>query len=159
MGRAIRRGVENGYACPVVVNMAAPTRPEITAGTEITESIASISGFALTNSPVTTPDLGSRFDKTVAGIDSAGDSSLTMWDEVVVGADSNDAARDVLAKDTALFFVRMPYGNVAGKRCEVWAVTSTGVNDQVDLSAAGQYLVGFSITEVPEQNAVVPPLT
>jgi hypothetical protein len=159
MGRAIRRGVEKWYACPVIADMAVPKRAEITAGVDITESIASISGFALTNSPVTTPDLGSRFDKTVAGIDSAGDSSLTMWDEVITGAESSDPARDVLAKDTALFFVRMPYGNVAGKRCEVWAVTSTGVNDQVDLSAAGQYVVGFSITEVPEQNAIVPALT
>jgi hypothetical protein len=102
--------------------------------------------------------MGSRFDKTVPGIDSAGDSSLNMWDEILKGG-TEDEARDVLAKDSELTIIRMPYGNIAAKRCETWQVTSTGVNDQVDLSAAGQYQVGFSIREVPEQNAVIPALT
>lgn len=154
MSRAIRRGIERWYACPVVVGVS-PTRAEIAAGTEITESIAGVTGFALTNAPVATPDMASRFDKTVAGIDSAGESSLNMWDEILSGG-TDDPARDVLAKDTELALVRMPYGDVPTKRCEVWQVTSTGVNDQVDLAAAGQYMVGFSIREVPEQNAVVP---
>ncbi|WP_157936925.1 phage tail tube protein [Geodermatophilus chilensis] len=157
MSRAIRRGIERWLVSPAApANPAAPTRAEITASTVITESIAAVNGFALTNSPVTTPDMGSRFDKTVAGIDSAGDSSLNMWDEILQGAATGDPARDVLAKDSELTIYRMPYGDVPGKRMEVWQVTSTGVNDQIDLSAAGQYQVGFSIREVPEQNAVVP---
>lgn len=157
MSRSIRRGVERWFVSPAApANPAAPTRAEIGASTEITESIASVSGFALTNSPVTTPDMGSRFDKTVPGIDSAGDSSLTMWDEVLTGVETSDPAREVLAKDAELTVFRFPGGDVPGKRMEVWQVTSTGVNDQVDLSAAGQYVVGFSIREVPEQNAVVP---
>ena len=158
MGRAIRRGVEKWYACPLIANMATPSRAEITAGTEITESIASISGFALTNSPVTTPDLGSRFDKTVAGIDSAGDSSLTMWDEVASGTGS-DPARAAMPKDADKVIVRMPYGDTPGLRCEVWRVTVLGNNDQNDMAAAMQYQVGFSIRDVPTQNAVVPALS
>lgn len=159
MARSIPRGLSRWYACPVVANPASPTRAEITAGEDITESIAGITGFALTNSPVTTPDLGSRFDKTVAGIDSAGDSSLNMWDEIARGTAPSDPARDVLAKDTELYMVKMPYGDIPGKRLETWAVTSTGVNDQNDMAAAMQYQVGFSVREVPEQNGVVPAAT
>jgi hypothetical protein len=157
MSRAIRRGIERWLVSPApVANPSAPTRVEITAATEITESIAGVNGFSLTNSPVTTPDMGSRFDKTVPGIDSAGDSSLNMWDEIMRGAATTDEARDALAKDLELDLIRMPYGDVAGRRCEVWRVTSTGVNDQVDLSAAAQYQVGFSIRQVPAQGAVIP---
>jgi hypothetical protein len=157
MSRAIRRGVERWFAFPgTLTNPAAPTRAEITASTEITESIAAVNGFALTNAPVTTPDMASRFDKTVTGIDSAGDSSLNMWDEILQGTVTTDPVRDVLAKDAELTLLRMPYGDVGGRRMEVWEVTSTGVNDQVDLSAAAQYQVGFSIREVPKQNATVP---
>lgn len=159
MSRAIRRGIERWFVSPAApADPAAPTRAEIGAATEITESIAAVNGFSLTNSPVPTPDMGSRFDKTVAGIDSAGDSSLNLWDEVLQGA-GDDAARDVLAKDTDLTIFRFPYGDVPTKRMEVWQTTSTGVNDQIDLTAAGQYQVGFSIREVPEQNAVVPAAT
>lgn len=156
MSRAIRRGIERWFVSPApLANPAAPSRAELTASTEITESIAGINGFSLTNSPVTTPDLGSRFDKSVAGIDSVDSSSLNMWDEILNGG-SNDPARDVLAKDTELTIIRLPYGDIPAKRCETWQVTSLGVNDQVDLAAAGQYQVPFSIREVPEQNAVVP---
>jgi hypothetical protein len=156
MSRAIRRGIERWFVSPTALaNPAAPTRSEITAATEITESIAGVNGFSLSNSPVTTPDMGSRFDKTVPGIDSAGNSSLNMWDEILNGGTS-DPARDVLAKDSELTILRFPYGDVPTKRCETWQVTSLGVNDQVDLSAAGQYQVEFSIREVPEQNAVIP---
>jgi hypothetical protein len=156
MSRAIRRGIERWFVTPATLaSPAAPTRAEINAATEITDSIAAVNGFSLSNSPVTTPDMGSRFDKTVPGIDSAGDSSLNMWDEILDGG-TTDPARDVLAKDSELTVIRMPYGDIPTKRCETWQVTSTGVNDQVDLSAAGQYQVGFSIRAVPEQNAVIP---
>lgn len=159
MSRAIRRGTERWFVSPApLADPAAPTRAEITAATEITESIAGVNGFALSNSPVTTPDMGSRFDKSVPGIDTAGDSSLNMWDEILNGGTS-DEARDVLAKDSELSILRFPYGDVPAKRMEVWQVTSLGVNDQIDLSAAGQYQVPFSIREVPEQNAVVPAAT
>lgn len=159
MARSIPRGLSKWIACPVIANPKMPTRAELTAGVDITNSVAGINGFALTNSPVTTPDLGSRFDKSVAGIDSAGDSSLNMWDEIARGTGTTDAARAALAKDVQLYMVKLPYGNVAGRRAEVWNVTSTGVNDQNDMSAAMQYQVGFSVNDVPEQNAVVPALT
>jgi hypothetical protein len=108
MSRFFRKGVTKFVFCPTVAGTS-PTRAEITAGTEITDSIAAVNGFSLSNSPVTTPDMGSRFDKTVPGIDSAGDSSLNMWDEILDGG-TTDPARDVLAKDTELTVSGCPTG-------------------------------------------------
>jgi hypothetical protein len=31
-----------------------------------------------------------------------------------------------------------------------------GVNDQIDLSTYAQFMVGFSVPEPPEQNAIIP---
>jgi len=160
MSRGIRRGIERWFVSPTdLADPAHPTRAEITASTEITESIAGINGFSLTGGTVTTPDLASTFDKTVPGIDSVDNSSLNMWDEILRGAATSDAARDVLAKGAEVTILRFPYGDVPARRMETWQVTSLGVNDQVDLSAAAQYQVPFSIREVPEQNAVVPAAT
>lgn len=151
MSRFYRKGKTKYVACPAIANpTVGPTRAELTAGTPLTD-IAAISGFNLTGSTVPTPDLDSRFVSSVAGDDTVSDPSITFWDD-----DATTAIRDVLAKDTRQFIVYLPYGDVPGKRCEVWDVTSLGVNDQVDLSAAAQFMVGFSVNEVPVQDAVVP---
>lgn len=149
MARFFRRGVTVFYALPAVVG-SSPTRAEITAGTKLT-GIAAIAGFAISNSPVATPDLDARFTTSVPGEDTAPTSELTFWDE-----DNDTTNRDVLAKDTEVFVIYMPYGDVPGKRCEVWDVTSTGVNDAIDLGAAGQFKVGFSVNAVPNQAGTIP---
>lgn len=151
MPKFFRRGVTEFHALlALAAPQTGPTRVELTAGTRLNR-IATVSGFSITNSPVPTPDLDNSFTTSVPGEDSAADSSLTFWDD-----DEDTATRDVLAKGTDLFIVYMPYGDVPGARCEVWNVRSTGVNDQIDLSAAGQFLVGFSVNEVPNQNAIIP---
>lgn len=151
MTRFYRRGVTKFVACPSVAIPGAPSRAELTAGVVLT-GIADVKGFSITNAPVKTPDLDSRFTSSVPGEDSAADCSLTFWDDKT----TSPASRTTLAKDTNLVLVYMPYGDVPTKRCETWSVTSTGVNDQVDMSAAGQFLVGFSVNTPPTQNAVIP---
>jgi hypothetical protein len=149
MSRFYRKQRTKYYALPVVVGTS-PTRAEITAGTPLTD-IAAISGFNLTGSTVPTPDLDTRFVSSVPGDDTVDNPSITFWDD-----DESTVIRDVLAKDTEICIVYMPYGDVPTKRCEVWRTTSLGVNDQVDLSAAAQFMVGFSVDEVPSQSSVIP---
>jgi hypothetical protein len=154
-GPFFRRGVSKFVACPSVADLKHPPRAEITAGTPLT-GITAISGFQITNSPVDTPDLDSRFTSNVPGEDKAGNSALTFKDKR--NTESADI-RAALAKDTSLVIVYMPYGDIAGQRCESWPATSTGVNDKIDMSAAAEFEVGFATPEPPEQNAVVPAAT
>lgn len=149
--RFFRRGVSAIKFLPSVAGTS-PTRPEITAGTDLTSQVADIEGFQLSNSPIATPDLVSTFDSQINGPDATDDSGLIMYD-----LSDSAAIRTALAKGTAGFLIFFPYGDVAAKRLEKWPVVSTGVNDQWTLSAeAARYRVGFAVTAVPVQNGVTP---
>ena len=151
MSRFYRKGKTKFWVLPAVANpQVGPTRAEWTAGTRLTD-IAAVSGFNLNDSTVATPDLDSKFVTSVAGDTTVSDPSITFWDD-----DEDTTNRDVLAKGTRQFIAYAPYGDVPGKRCELWDITSLGVNDQIDLSAAAQFMVGFSVNEEPVQDAVIP---
>jgi len=151
MARYFRRGVSKVKGAPAVAGTS-PTRPEITAGVDLSPSIAAINGFQFSNSPIATPDLSDNFDSQITGPDAAGDSSFDFYDD-----DSSSTVRTTLAKGTAGFVLLMPYGDVATKRCEVWSVTSLGVNDAWSMDAtAAQFNIQFAITKRPNQAGVIP---
>lgn len=151
MARFFRRGVSKVKFLPAVAGTS-PTRAEITAGTDLSPAIAGINGFSLANNPITTPDLATNFDSQIDGPDSADQSSLNFYDD-----DTTTTIRTAVAKGTTGFVVLFPYGDVAGKRCEVWPSKSTGVNDEWGLDAtAAQFQVGFAVTAKPTQNGVTP---
>lgn len=151
MARFFRRGVSKVRFLPAVAG-ASPTRAEITAGTDLSAAIAAIGGFSLENAPITTPDLATQFDSQIDGPDTSGASTLTFYDD-----DTSTTVRTALAKGTAGYLLFMPYGDVTSKRCEVWPVKSTGVNDQWSLDAtSAQFQVGFAVTSKPNQSGVIP---
>lgn len=151
MARYFRRGVSKVKWAPAVAG-SSPTRAEITAGVDLSLSIAAINGFQFTNSPIATPDLSDNFDSQITGPDAAGDSSFDFYDD-----DASTTVRTALAKGTAGFVLLMPYGDVVTKRCEVWNVTSLGVNDAWSMDAtAAQYNIQFAITKRPNQAGVLP---
>ena len=152
-GPFFRRGVTKYVACPIVNDLAAPTREEIAGGTPMT-GVTNVSGFAITRSFLDTPDLDSDFTSNIPGERKAGESALTFKDKRA----ASKAIRDALSADTGTGFtmVYMPYGDVPGERCECWPVVSGGVNDQVDMNTFAQYQVGFATPEPPEQAAVIP---
>lgn len=151
--RFFRRGKSKIHILPTVAGVS-PTRAEITAGTDISKYVATVNGFGITNTPITTPDLGTAFNSQIEGEDTVADSSLGLYDE-----DDTDGAalRALLAKGTEVCAVLFPYGDIPAKRCEVWRVRVTGFNDtwSTDASAA-QSIASFAITEEPEQAGVVP---
>lgn len=151
MARFFRRGVSAVKFAPAVAGTS-PTRAEINAGTNLSAQVAGIGGFALNNSPIATPDLATSFDSQIDGPDTTDNSSLNFYDD-----DASATIRTSQAKGTAGFILLFPYGDVPGKRCETWAVKSTGVNDQWGLDAtAAQFQVGYAITAKPSQNGVTP---
>lgn len=149
--RFFRRGKSKIWVTPTVAGTN-PTLAEITAGTDISGSVAGISGFGITNSPIVTPDLGTAFNSQIEGEDAVADSSLTLYDD-----DASEVVRDLLAKGTTTCVLLMPYGNVTGKRLEVWRTRVTGFNDQWSLDAsAAQALASFAILSQPNQDGSVP---
>lgn len=153
MSNFYRRGRSKMRFLPAVAG-SSPTRSEITAGTDLSPKIASIAGFGINNARIATPNLAEVFTPEIDGPDEvSGASALTFYDD-----DSSTTIRTVLAKGTAGFILMMPYGDVPTKRCEVWPVKTTGVNDEpwsVGNDPA-RFVVGFAITSTPTQNAVVP---
>lgn len=151
MARFFRRGVSKVRFLPAVAGTS-PTRAELNAGTDLSPQISAIGGFSLENAPIATPDLGTTFDSQIDGPDTAPTSTLTFYDDDVA-----TAIRTALAKGTAGYIVLMPYGDIASRRCEVWPVKSTGVNDAwgTDASAA-TFAVGFAVTSRPNQNGTIP---
>jgi hypothetical protein len=154
MARFYRRGVSKVYFLPAVVSViGSPTAPEITAGTQLTNDVAEISGFQLTNSPIPTPDLQSTFTKSIVGEDTTDTSIITFYDTDVT---SPTPIRTALIKGAAGFIVLMPYGNTTGKRCESWPVRSTGVADEWTVgNDPARFQVSFAITDVPMLSGVL----
>lgn len=154
--RFFRRGKSKVWICPTVAGDS-PTTAELTAGTDISKYIASISGFGLTNSPITTPDLGTAFNSQIEGEDTVADSSFTLYDD---DEEDGELLRTLLARGTECCVVLMPYGRVATKRCEKWKVKVTGFNDQWSTDAtAAQAVSSFAVSETPNQEGIVPALT
>ncbi len=151
MAKFFRRGKSKIRFCPTVAG-ASPTRAELTAGTDLTPLVSDISGFSLSNSPIAVANLQDTFTPQIDGEDTTDDSTLTFNDD-----DAVTTVRTALAKGTSGFIVLMPYGDVAPKRCEVWPVRSTGVNDQWTTgNEAARFVTGFAITDPPKQSAVIP---
>jgi hypothetical protein len=151
MARFFRRGVSKTRFLPAQAGTS-PTRPEITAGVDLSVDLAAINGFQFSNAPIATPDLSDNFDSQITGPDTVGDSSMDFYDQ-----DNASTIRTAVAKGTAGVVLLMPYGDVPTKRCESWRATSTGVNDAWSLDAtAAQFNVSFAITSRPTQAGVIP---
>ena len=149
--RYFRRGTSKIVFLPVVAG-ASPTRPEIVAGTMLTPQVAEVSGFSFENSPINTPDLDTTFTSTIAGEDTASDSSLTLYDDT-----ASVVLRNLLVKGTAGYIVLFPLGDVPTKRCEIWPVQSTGVADEWSAgNDPARFKVQFGVTAIPKLAAVVP---
>jgi hypothetical protein len=147
-----RRGKTKIMFLPAVADLAAPTRAEITAGTDLSPQIADVNGFDITNTPIETPNLAEAYTTTIDGEDKSGASSFVMYDD-----DTSTAVRSTIAKGTAGFILILPYGDVPTKRCEVWPVKVTGQNDIITTgNEAARYNSSYAVTRTPEQDAVVP---
>jgi hypothetical protein len=151
MARFFRRGYSKIKFAPSVAG-SSPTRAEITAGVDLSPQVADIGGFQLTNNPIETPDLATSFNSQIDGPDTTADSSLTFYDD-----NASSTIRNALAKGVSGYILLFPYGDVVGKRVEVWQCKSTGVNDQWSLdAAAGQFQVGFAVLTTPNQAGTTP---
>jgi hypothetical protein len=146
---------------PAVASLAAPTRAEITAGVVLVnpgvyqdDGLVSMTGFETAPAFIDVPDAATDTTPRIPGRKGSVDASLTFY-ETNTGTSPN---RTALAEATSGYVIRMPYGDVATRRCEVWPVTTGAVNtSQLDNgNDAGTFTVNVAVTAPPNKNAVIP---
>lgn len=152
MAKFFRRGVSKVYfSVAAPADVTAPLVSELTAAVDLSPFVTEMSGWQLTNTPIRTPNLADTFTAQIDGEETVGDSTLTMLDE-----NGTSAFRTALPKGTVGYIILAPYGKVATKRCEVWPVKSTGINDQYTVAnEPARTIVSFAITSVPKQISVI----
>ena len=161
MARYTPDELDQWFYVPTVASEAAPTVANITAGEEITNVIASVSGFTLTANKVDTPDLGSRFTTSVPGRLSAEDSTIEFY-KGDAATDVEEIVRALLPRGTDGFIVRVhPVDGAKGAiaaatKAEVWPieVMSNSVANPTPGEAA-KFSVQFSITRQPTLPATI----
>ena len=150
--RYIPPGTRRLYWLTTIASYAtAVTRAEINAGIDLTNEIASMSGFTVNSASTDTPDLSTRFTAKIPGRITADDSSISFY------ASSTSAdVRTVLPRDTAGYLCILPEGDVPTQKMDVFPakVSSTAVDTTMEDPA--QVNVQFTITRIPELNLVIP---
>lgn len=161
MARYTPDELDQWFFLPTVASVAAPTIANFTAGEEITDAVASISGFTLSANKVDTPDLGSRFTSNVPGRLTAEDSSIEFY-KGDAATDLEEVIRALLPRGTDGFIARVHPKDgakaaiAAATKAEVWPieVMSNSVANPTPGEAA-KFTVQFSITEQPNQAATI----
>lgn len=142
------------YLPTIASAILAATRPELTAGTDLTDEIADLAGWGVSSGTIPTPDLGHRFIGQIGGRLTTEASSLTVYSS----RDGVDA-REVLPRDTAGFLVFMDGGDVPTEPMDIFPVKVTSVGKVRSTGEqAGQLTIAFSITRVPAEDLPIPAL-
>jgi hypothetical protein len=151
--RYFARGKTKIYVCPTVTVLTAPTRAEMTAGTDLSPEVAAISGWLITSAQTDTPDLGTIFTSTIPGATSmASDNTVDMY------ADDNGVdVRGVLARGSTWVVLILYGGDVTGAKMDCFRTRIRSVGKPVAVDdSAGLVQVSFSVTATPAENIAVP---
>lgn len=150
--RYFHRGTTKVYAVTTIANTAAPTRAELNAGTDLSNEIQAMSGWAVSGNEVETPDLGTTFNSKLPGSTSVEESSITMY------ADNNGAdVRTLLPRGTSTHIVVLFGGDIAANKMDVFKVRVRGLSKPVGLEDEAALIeVQFSITKEPNENLAIP---
>jgi hypothetical protein len=149
--RYVSEGTRKIYFVTTIATQASPSRAEINAGTDLTEEIAEMSGFAVSSDQAEVPDMASRFTGKIPGRITADDSSIRFY----ASSNSNDV-RTVLPRDTAGFVLTLWEGDVPTQKMDVWPVKVGSAAVQPTIDDPASILVQFTITKIPSQNVTIP---
>lgn len=134
-------GVTKCIIVPTVASMTiGPTRTELTAGTDVSDEIAAITGWAIMSEQQATADLGKRFVSQVPGRLTASDSGITFWADK-----AGDDVRSLLELDQDTYVVWMDGGDVAASPMDVFKVTVSQVAKVREIEGVGRIDTKFVI--------------
>lgn len=154
--RFMRRGVTKILWLESVSSAAlVPTRGELTEpnATELTEAIADVEGWSLTNEAIDTPDMASTFSSSIPGGDSAENSSITFYEDQV-----SEEIEALLPKGSRGYVVFLRKGDRPGSKsmdCFPVQVASRSAQYSTGNEAA-KFQATFTITSPPALDAEVP---
>lgn len=117
------------YFVPSISSIAAPTRAELDAGTDLSPQVVESSGWSVSGSTVESQSLVGAALK-LPGATTLDDSSLTMRN-----SRTSTDARTILTHGLSCFIVKFPEGDVAGYKMNVFQVIvnaepgSAGITD------------------------------
>lgn len=150
--RFFRPGITKAVWCPSVANIAAITRTEINAGSDVSKDVADIAGWMVSGQKIDTPDLNSRFVSNIPGLTSADESSVTYY-QGVTGVD----VRTLMPRDADGFMVWFDGGDVAGRKCDVFPCRVLSVGKQRSMGAeAARLVIQYAVTSEPAENVTIP---
>lgn len=128
-----------------------PTAAERTAGTALID-IADISGWNVTGNDIATPDLDSRFTKSIPGRTTAADSSITFYAD-----QAGDDIRAVLTEGLKGYIEIADGGDASGNLADVFPVRVKSVGKVRSVGdQAMQITIGFTITGKPATDYAIP---
>ncbi len=155
--RFMRKGTTKVFFVPTLASYpASATAAAVNAGTNLTPQVMEMNGFSFSNSPISTPDMDSRFVTQVTGEDTAEASNLVMYE--IKGA--TDTLRAALPKDAVGYIVIFPVGiagatPAAADKAEIWpVVVSSNVRRYTAGNEAAAYQVNFAISSAPVELAL-----
>lgn len=151
-GRYFARGLTKIYYCLTIASIAAPTRAEMNAGTDLSREVAEVNGWNITANEIDTPDLATVFTGKIPGSTSIDDSSINLY------ADDNGAdARTILPRGTAGYILMLYGGDIAGSKMDVFPIRVRSVGKPIQLGDDPSTVnIQFSITAQPQENVTVP---
>lgn len=146
--------ISKAYFLPAIADAATgiPTRAEITAGTDLTDEIADLSGWQQTSGSIAIPDFGHRFVGSIPGRKSVADSTITFHADLA-GVD----IRSVLAEDQTGFVVFADGGDVPTYLADAFPVRVSAVGKVRSTGDSGfQIVISFTITKLPAVDFALP---
>lgn len=145
-------GTRKIYWVTTISTYTAPTRGELNAGVDLTNEIASISGFTVTSNTADVPDLSSRFTAKIPARITSDNSTLSFY-----ASTTSSDVRTVLPRDTAGFAVFLWEGDNSGtNKMDVFPAKVIACTIQGDMENPQQVNVDFAITKVPALNVTIP---
>jgi hypothetical protein len=143
--RFFQPGIIKVYYLPAVAAPAAPTRAEITAGTDLTPELDDWSGWSYSTSFIETKDAASRVRPKLAGAVSLDDSSMTFN-----GSQDGEDVRTVLTLGDTGYVLICDGGDVTAQPAELFPVEVGSVVPVRSLdSDAFKVRIDFGVTNIP----------
>jgi hypothetical protein len=149
--RYVPQGVTHYNWLPACANIASPTRTEINNGTDLTPELAEAGDWAINSEAIDTPDYASNFTPQIPGNITVDGTTLNMYADVA----SSDV-RTLLPRGQAGFIVKMPGGDVTGRKCDVFPVKVGSQGKPNAIGTPSTINLIFYVTRAPAENVVIP---